>query len=76
MVIAAATTEVATRTMLVVTVSAHTKIGIRVNDMPGARMRATVTRKLTALMIEDTPSVMKVMMKACWPRLACWLRGG
>jgi hypothetical protein len=59
-----------------VTVSAHTKIGIRISDMPGARMRKTVTRKLMELRIEATPTVTKAIRYACWPRLACWLKGG
>jgi len=54
---AAATTEVAIRASVAVTVSAHTKIGIRISDIPGARMRKTVTRKLMALRIELIPTV-------------------
>ena len=54
---APATTEVATRARVAVTVSAHTKIGIRISDIPGARIRKTVTRKLMALRIELMPTV-------------------
>ena len=54
---APATTEVATSMSVAVTVRAQTKIGIRISDIPGARMRKTVTRKLIALRIELTPTV-------------------
>ena len=57
MVKAAATTEVAIRASVAVTVSAQTKIGIRISDMPGARIRKTVTRKLIADRIELMPTV-------------------
>ena len=73
---AAATTDVAISARTAVTVSAQTKIGMRINDIPGARIRNTVTRKLIALRIEDAPTVTKAMRYACWPRLACWLSGG
>ena len=59
---APATTEVATRPRVAVTVSAQVKIGIRISDMPGARIRKTVTRKLIELRIELMPTVMKAMM--------------
>ena len=58
------------------TVSAQTKIGMRISDMPGARIRTTVTRKLIALRIDETPIVTNAIRYACWPSLACWLSGG
>ena len=73
---APATTEVAISASAAVTVIAHTKMGIRISDMPGARMRKTVTRKLIALRMEDVPMVMKAIRYACWPRLAASLSGG
>jgi hypothetical protein len=48
---APATTDVAMRPRQAVTVRAHTKIGIRISDIPGARIRKTVTRKFTELRI-------------------------
>ena len=62
---AAATTDVATSTSAAVTVIAQTKIGMRISDMPGARIRKTVTRKLIALRIEETPIVTNAMRYAC-----------
>ncbi len=41
--------------------SAQTKIGIRISDIPGARIRKTVTRKLIALRIDETPTVTKAI---------------
>ena len=35
---------------------AQTSSGIRQNDMPGARMVTMVTRKLTAVAIDDAPA--------------------
>ena len=75
-VIAAATTEVAIRTSDVVTTRDHTKIGSRMRYMPFARIRATVTRKFTALTIDETPRVMNVSRNACCPSSARTLNGG
>src|ERR1700730_232588 len=52
---AAARTVVATMTSGVVASCAHTKSGIRVNVMPGARIFQMVTKKLIPVSVEEIP---------------------
>ena len=45
---------------------AHTSSGMRQNDMPGARMVMIVTRKLSAVAIDDAPANCTPMEKNIW----------
>ena len=47
---------------------AHTSSGMRQNVMPGARMVMIVTRKLSAVMIDEVPANCTPIVKNCWPR--------
>src|SRR5215213_7763359 len=46
---------------------AHTSSGMRKNVMPGARIVMMVTRKLSAVAIEDAPANWTAMVKNVWP---------
>ena len=46
---------------------AHTSSGIRQNDMPGARIVMIVTRKLSAVAIDDAPANCTPIVKNSWP---------
>ena len=46
---------------------AQTSSGIRQNVMPGARIVMIVTRKLSAVMIDDAPAHWTPMLKNTWP---------
>src|SRR5918912_3166320 len=46
---------------------AHTSSGIRQNDMPGARIVMIVTRKFSAVAIEDAPANWTPIVKNSWP---------
>src|SRR5918997_150927 len=46
---------------------AHTSSGIRQNDMPGARIVMIVTRKFSAVAIEDAPANCTPIVKNSWP---------
>src|SRR4051812_29851389 len=46
---------------------AHTSSGIRQNDMPGARMVMIVTRKFSAVAIDDAPANCTATVKNIWP---------
>src|SRR5918996_625284 len=46
---------------------AHTSSGIRQNDMPGARMVTIVTRKFSAVAIDDAPANCTPIVKNIWP---------
>src|ERR671921_1945631 len=46
---------------------AHTRSGIRKNDIPGARMVMIVTRKFSAVAIEDAPANWTPMVKKSCP---------
>src|SRR5687768_8566006 len=46
---------------------AHTSSGMRQNDMPGARMVMIVTRKFSAVAIDDAPANCTPMVKNIWP---------
>src|SRR3712207_9282218 len=46
---------------------AHTSSGIRKNDIPGARMVMIVTRKLSAVAIDDAPANCTPMVKNSCP---------
>ena len=46
---------------------AHTSSGIRQNVIPGARMVMIVTRKLSAVMIDEAPANCTPMVKNCCP---------
>ena len=46
---------------------AHTSSGMRKNDMPGARMVMIVTRKFSAVAIDDAPANCTPMVKNIWP---------
>jgi hypothetical protein len=46
---------------------AHTSSGIRQNVMPGARMVMIVTRKLSAVAIDEAPANCTPSVKNCWP---------
>src|SRR3954467_11115973 len=47
---------------------AHTSSGMRKNDMPGARMVMMVTRKFSAVAIDDAPANCTPMVKNTCPR--------
>ena len=46
---------------------AHTSSGMRQKVMPGARMVMIVTRKLSAVAIDDAPANCTPIVKNCWP---------
>ena len=46
---------------------AHTSSGIRQNVMPGARIVMIVTRKLSAVRIDEAPAHWTPMLKNTWP---------
>src|SRR3954454_10594575 len=46
---------------------AHTSSGMRQNDMPGARIVMIVTRKLSAVAIDDAPANCTPIEKNIWP---------
>src|SRR5215204_7353930 len=46
---------------------AHTSSGMRQNDMPGARMVMMVTRKFSAVAIEEAPANCTPIVKNIWP---------
>src|SRR5918912_3250173 len=46
---------------------AHTSSGRRQNDIPGARIVLIVTRKLSAVAIDDAPANCTPMVKNIWP---------
>src|ERR687883_1685168 len=46
---------------------AHTSSGMRQNDMPGARIVMIVTRKFSAVAIDDAPANCTPMVKNNWP---------
>src|SRR3954464_4371116 len=46
---------------------AHTSSGIRKNDIPGARIVMIVTRKLSAVAIDDAPANCTPTVKKTWP---------
>src|SRR3954470_19451529 len=46
---------------------AHASSGIRKNDMPGARMVMMVTRKFSAVAIDDAPANWTPIVKNIWP---------
>src|SRR3712207_1589358 len=59
----AATNGVAITTSSDVEKFAHTSSGMRQNDMPGARMVMIVTRKFSAVAIDDAPANWTPMVK-------------
>ena len=46
---------------------AQTRSGMRQKVMPGARIVMIVTRKLSAVMIDDAPAHWTPMLKKVWP---------
>ena len=46
---------------------AHTSSGMRQNVMPGARIVMIVTRKLSAVAIDEAPANCTPTVKNCWP---------
>src|SRR4051812_384386 len=46
---------------------AHTSSGIRKNDMPGARMVMMVTRKFSAVAMDDAPANWTPTVNIIWP---------
>src|ERR1700742_2371292 len=54
---------------------AHTSSGIRQNDMPGARIVMIVTRKFSAVAIDDAPANCTPMVKKICPIGASVLNG-
>src|ERR671933_2379496 len=46
---------------------AHTSSGIRQNDIPGARIVMIVTRKLSAVAIDEAPANWTPIVKNSWP---------
>src|SRR5829696_8454041 len=62
----AATNGVAMTTSSEVEKFAHTSSGMRKNDMPGARMVMIVTRKFSAVAIEEAPANCTPMVKNTW----------
>src|SRR5919199_1776954 len=46
---------------------AHTRSGMRQKVMPGARMVMMVTRKFSAVAIDDAPANCTAMLKNSWP---------
>src|SRR5919197_1406785 len=63
----AATNGVAMTTSSDVEKFAHTSSGMRQNDMPGARIVMIVTRKFSAVAIDDAPANCTPMVKNIWP---------
>ena len=47
---------------------AQTRSGMRQNVIPGARMVMIVTRKLSAVAIDDAPAHWTPMLKKTWPK--------
>ena len=58
---------VATTTRSEVVKFAQTRSGMRQNVIPGARMVMIVTRKLSAVRIEEAPAHCTPMLKKTWP---------
>src|SRR5438552_167339 len=54
---------------------AHTRSGMRQNVMPGARMVMIVTRKLSAVAIDDAPANCTATLKKVWP-IGVWVDSG
>jgi hypothetical protein len=54
---------------------AHTRSGIRQKFMPGARIVTIVTRKLTAVAIDDAPANCTPMTHIVWPSGPCTASG-
>ena len=54
---------------------AQTSSGMRQKVIPGARMVMIVTRKLSAVMIDDAPAHWTPMLKNTWPS-GWWLASG
>src|SRR5881227_759080 len=54
---------------------AHTSSGIRKNDIPGARIVMIVTRKFSAVAIEDAPANCTPIVNIIWPTGAVVDRG-
>ena len=54
---------------------AHTSSGMRQKVMPGARMVMIVTRKFSAVAIEDAPANWIAMLKKVWPS-GMWVESG
>src|ERR1700712_1599917 len=54
---------------------AHASSGIRKNDMPGARIVMIVTRKFSAVAIDDAPANCTAIVKNICPSGAVVLRG-
>src|ERR687885_288721 len=50
---------------------AHTSSGMRQNVMPGARMVMIVTRKFSAVAIDDAPANCTARLKNVWPSGVC-----
>ena len=46
---------------------AHTSSGMRQKVMPGARMVMIVTRKFSAVAIDEAPANCTPSVKNCWP---------
>ena len=67
MISALVSTGVPIRTKTLVTMIVQTMIGMRKSVMPGARMRKTVTKKLTAPRIELVPTRMTAMIQRFMP---------
>src|SRR3954463_6344291 len=71
----AAMNGVASTTSSDVVKFAHTSSGIRQNVMPGARIVMIVTRKLSAVAIDDAPANCTAMLKKVWPS-GTWVDSG
>src|SRR5690242_2314560 len=54
---------------------AHTSSGIRKNDMPGARIVMIVTRKFSAVAIDEAPANWTPIVKNTWPMGALFDNG-
>ena len=67
-------TGVPISTSTLVTSTVHTRIGMRKRVMPGARMRKTVTMKLTAPRIELVPTRMTATIHRFIPGPGLYLR--
>ena len=50
---------------------AHTSSGMRQKVIPGARIVMIVTRKLSAVAIDDAPANCTPIVKNCWPIGVC-----
>ena len=55
---------------------AHTSSGIRQNVIPGARIVTMVTRKLTAVAIDDAPANCTPITQNVWPAGPCTASDG